>query len=105
MTKEVLFWKTILIDVEPQAKSIQVGVKEGTTIGDIIESILDSQNQGADNEIGMWAKRKVGDNYDFILIRKSIGNAEVGYGTTFEELSPGIQEGERFLLDVRPYVG
>ena len=67
-------WKEILIEVEPRGKSFRIGLDESATAADVIEAIEGRcKEEGVDVE--NWARSQVGRDFQFVLLRRSEGNA------------------------------
>lgn len=97
-------WKEILIDVEPRGKEFRLGIDEDATIGDILGVIVERcEDEGID--IKKWAKREVGSDYQFVMLRKAEGNAMLPPGIPLGEIEPEIQNSERFKLATQAVVG
>ena len=97
-------WKEILIDVEPRGKEFRLAIDEDASIGDILNVIIEKcQSEGID--IKKWAQKQVGSEYQFVLLRKAEGNAILPPGIPLREISPEIQNNERFKLGTQPVVG
>jgi hypothetical protein len=97
-------WKEIFIDVEPRGKEFRLGIDEDATAGDILNVVIERcQDEGID--IKKWAKKQVGEEYQFVLLRKAEGNAILPPGTVFGKIQPEIQNHERFKLGTQAVVG
>lgn len=97
-------WKEILIDVEPRGKEFRLGIDADANVGDIINVITERcEEEGID--IKKWAKSQVGNEYQFVLLRKAEGNAILPPGIPFQEIKPEIQNSERFKLSTKAVVG
>lgn len=97
-------WKEILIDVEPRGKEFRLGIDQDATAGDILDVIIERcQTEGID--IKKWAKKQVGENYQFVLMRKAEGNAILPPGIVLQDIDPEIQSNERFKLGTQAVVG
>ncbi len=97
-------WREILIDVEPRGKEFRLGVDSDATAGEILDVIAERcQDEGID--IGKWASKQVGSDYQLVLLRKAEGNAILGPSIPLQEITPEIQNSERFKLGTQPVVG
>jgi len=97
-------WKEILIDVEPRGKEFRLGIDADASVGDIINVITERcEEEGID--IKKWAKTQVGNEYQFVLLRKAEGNAILPPGIPLGEITPEIQNSERFKLSTQAVVG
>ena len=97
-------WKEILIDVEPRGKEFRLGIDEDATANDIIQILIERcDDEGID--LKKWAKMQVGNEYQFVLLRKAEGNSILPPGMLLEDIEPEIQTGERFKLSTQAVVG
>lgn len=97
-------WKEIFIDVEPRGKEFRLGIDKDATAGDILNVVIERcQSEGID--IKKWAQQQVGSEYQFVLLRKSEGNAILPPGILLGEVQPEIQNHERFKLGTQAVVG
>lgn len=97
-------WKEILIDVEPRGKEFRLGIDADATAGDILNVVIERcQAEGID--IKKWAQKQVGDEYQFVLLRKAEGNAILPPGIVLNQVTPEIQNNERFKLGTQAVVG
>ena len=97
-------WKEILIDVEPRGKELRLGIDQDASVGDILNVITERcQEEGID--IKKWAQKQVGSDYQFVLLRKAEGNAVLAPGIPLGEITPEIQNSERFKLGTQAVVG
>lgn len=97
-------WKEILIDVEPRGKEFRLGIDSDATAGDILNVVIERcQSEGID--IKKWAQKQVGDQYQFVLLRKAEGNSILAPGIVLGEVKPEIQNNERFKLGTQAVVG
>lgn len=97
-------WREIFIDVEPRGKEFRLGIDQDSTVANILEVVM-SQCQEEGVNIKQWATKQVGADYQFVLLRKSEGNAILSPGTQLGSVQPEIQNGERFKLGTQPVVG
>ncbi len=104
MSETDLPWREVLIDVEPRGKEFRMGIDKDATVGDILNVISERcQTEGID--IKKWAQKQVGSDYQFVLLRKSEGNAILPPGMLLGDAKPEIQNNERFKLGTQPVVG
>ena len=97
-------WKEVLIDVEPRGKEFRLGIDRDANVEDILNVITERcQDEGID--IKKWAQKQVGNDYQFVLLRKAQGNAILPPRLPLGEVEPEIQNSERFKLGTQPVVG
>lgn len=97
-------WKEIFIDVEPRGKEFRLGIDADATAGDILDIVVERcQAEGID--IKKWAQKQVGDEYQFVLLRKAEGNAILPPGILLGDVKPELQNHERFKLGTQAVVG
>lgn len=97
-------WREILIDVEPRGKEFRLGIDRDATVGDILDVIKQRcKEEGV--ELEKWARSHVGDDYQFVLLRKAEGNAVLAPGMTLGGVDPEIGFNEKFKLGAQPVVG
>ena len=98
------YWKIVTVDVEPRGKAFKIGLEPKTKVKDVIKTLIE-HCRDEDIDIDNWAKMKVGEQHpEFVIIRKSTMEL-LPPEVTFEELTPPIEEGEEFAIDVRAEVG
>ena len=96
--------KEILIDVEPRGKEFRLGIESDAQASDILDVIIQRcDEEGID--IKKWAKKQVGSDYQFVLLRKAEGNSIIPPGMPLQDLEPEIRTNEKFKLDTQPVVG
>lgn len=97
-------WREILVDVEPRGKEFRISLDRGATAADVIHAIEGRcKDEGVD--VDRWAKDQVGRDFQFVLLRKSHGNALLSPAIVFSQLAPEILEGEEFVFGTQPVVG
>lgn len=97
-------WKEILIEVEPRGKAFRIGLDESATSADVIAAIEGRcKEEGVDVE--RWAREQVGRDFQFVLMRRSHGNALLAPALPLTGLVPEVVEGEEFVFGTQPVVG
>lgn len=97
-------WREILIDVEPRGKEFRLGIDDDACAADVLNVIAERcLNEGI--SIEGWAKKQVGSDYQFVLLRKGEGNAILPPNLPFAEVFPVLENSERFTLGTQPVVG
>ncbi len=97
-------WREILIDVEPRGKEFRLGIERDAVVSDILGVIRDRcKEEGV--ELEKWARSAVGDDFQFVMLRKAEGNAVLAPGMTLGEVDPEICNNEKFKLGAQPVVG
>jgi hypothetical protein len=98
-------YREIIVDVEPRQKEFRLRVSKGTTIEEVISTLV---RRCADEGINIseWSRSKVGQSQvSFVLMRKSTGNTAIAPTSTFDSLFPELEDRETFKLDARAQVG
>lgn len=94
----------IVVDVEARGKKFELSLEKDIKVEDVLNEIISTcTEEGV--EVDTWAKKQVGNDYQFVLMRKSEGNAILPPSLSFENISPKVEDGEIFKLSTQAVVG